>query len=106
MLRCYKCKFRINPADPTVTYDLSEEDYVHRDCLGLTTKISKVKMHLQRGGVLTVSDAIDYWKYQRLSSGIAKLKKGGMNIESETQYDENDRTKHWSKYFIKQENHG
>jgi hypothetical protein len=105
MLRCYKCKIAVSPADPSVTYDLEEEDYVHRDCLGLTTKISKVKKHLQRGGTLTVSNAIDYWKYQRLSAGIEKLKRSGMKIESEIQYDEKDKSKHWSKYYLKKEDH-
>jgi hypothetical protein len=106
MLRCYKCKIQISPADPNVAYDLNVEDYVHKECMGLTTKISKVKMHLLRGGQLTVQDAIKYWGYQRLSAGIEKLiRRHGLKIESEIQYDENDHSKHWSKYYIKPENH-
>lgn len=100
MLRCYKCKIMISPADPNVTWDDDEEDYVHKDCIHLTTKIAKVKMHLLRGGRLTVTDAIDYWKYQRVSSGICRLIKQGLNIDKEVLYDENDRSKHWVAYFI------
>jgi hypothetical protein len=104
MLRCHVCKIAISPAAKNVTYDLDKEDYIHKDCIGITTKISKVRMHLLRGGRLTVKDAIDYWGYQRLSAGIEKLNRQGMKIESEIQYDPNDKTKHWSIYFLKPNN--
>lgn len=103
MLRCYKCKAMISPADPSVTWDDDQEDYVHRDCILLSTKIDKVKMHLLKGGRLTATDAVEYWKYHRLSSGIHKLIRRGIKISKEIMYDEKDKSKHWAVYFINKE---
>ena len=101
-MRCYKCKITVNPADPDVIWDSDQEDYVHRDCVHLTEKIQKVKAHLLRGGRLTAADAVEYWRYHRLSSGIHKLNHQQMGIQSEICYDEKDKRKHWAVYFIPQ----
>lgn len=101
MLTCYKCKTRINPSAPSVTWDMEKEEYVHRGCLHLSTKLSKVKMHLLRGGSLTAVDSVRYWGYHRLSSGINVLRKRDLlPVETATERNPKSPTSHWARYFI------
>jgi len=46
------------------------------------SKIQKVRQWLLIGKCLTVRDSVKMFGYYRLSAGISKLRKGGMNIET------------------------
>ena len=56
-----------------------------------TSKIEKVKKHLIEHGSITSWECIAKYRYTRLSDAIYKLKKKGMDIETEMRYKDGER---------------
>lgn len=54
-------------------------------------KIKKVENHLLTYGKITSWECITKYRYTRLSDAIYKLKKKGMNIETEMRYKDGER---------------
>jgi hypothetical protein len=57
----------------------------------MQTKIDLVKKHLIKYGSISPREAIEKYNYYRLADGIMKLKRRGMDIESEMIYLKNSR---------------
>lgn len=53
------------------------------------TQIEKVLRHLQQFGSITTWEAIQQYGITRLSDKIFRLRKSGVNIESETKFAKN-----------------
>lgn len=56
-----------------------------------TSKIEKVRRHLIEHGSITSWECIALYRYTRLSDAIYRLKKRGMNIETEMRYKDGER---------------
>lgn len=49
-------------------------------------KIEKLRKHLLKGAAVTPKQALYWWRYYRLSSGIHRLKKSGLSIKTDIIY--------------------
>ena len=64
------------------------------------TQNKQILFHLEKYGQITSIEAITKYRITRLAEIIRRLKVKGNAITSTLQFDENNKSRHWSKYQL------